>query len=62
MKNPARADAYDAMTSNRSYRNALPQEAARRQIEANAGTQFDPALAAIMLELIDQDTAYAMHE
>lgn len=56
------ADAYDAMTSNRSYRNALPQEAARRQIEENAGTQFDPDMAAIMLQLIDSDTSYGMHE
>ena len=52
----------DAMTSNRSYREALPQEVVRRQIEENAGTQFDPDMAAIMLQLIDEDAEYIMHE
>ena len=56
------ADAYDAMTSNRSYRKALPQDVVRRQIEENAGTQFDPDMAKIMLGLIDNDTEYVMHE
>lgn len=55
------ADAYDAMTSDRSYRKSLPQEVVRRQIEENAGTQFDPDMAAIMLQLIDEDTGYTMH-
>ena len=44
------ADAYDAMTSTRSYRPAMPREAAMRQIEAGAGTQFDPAMAHCFLE------------
>ena len=50
------------MTSNRSYRKALPQDVVRRQIEENAGTQFDPDMAKIMLGLIDKDTEYVMHE
>lgn len=36
------ADALDAMTSNRPYRRALPWEAARREILAQSGKQFDP--------------------
>ena len=56
------ADAYDAMTSNRSYRKAMPQEKVRSQIAVNAGPQFDPDMAAIMLQLIDEDTEYRMHE
>jgi hypothetical protein len=36
------ADAYDAMTSNRSYRPALSHEEALRRLRADAGTQFDP--------------------
>ncbi len=36
------ADAFDAMTSNRSYRGALSAEAALRELEKCKGTQFDP--------------------
>lgn len=56
------ADAYDAMTSNRSYRKALPQDVVRSEIEKGKGTQFDPQIADIMLELIDEDTHYLMRQ
>ena len=56
------ADTYDAMTSNRSYRNYLPQDVVRSEIEKNMGTQFDPKVAKCMIELIDEDKAYVMHE
>jgi|GEM_PF-6796831 len=56
------ADAYDAMTSNRSYRGLMPQAEVRKQIETNAGTQFDPDIAKIMLDMIDADEHYMMHE
>lgn len=56
------ADAYDAMTSMRSYRGIMPQEAVRSEIEKGIGTQFDPRFARIMLGLIDEDTGYTMHE
>jgi putative nucleotidyltransferase with HDIG domain len=36
------ADAYDAMTSDRPYRKALPHETALAELEHGAGTQFDP--------------------
>lgn len=36
------ADAWDAMTSNRSYRNALPEEIAIRELQEGAWGQFDP--------------------
>lgn len=49
------ADAYDAMTSNRSYRSVMPQDVVRKEIEKGIGTQFDPVFAKIMLELIDED-------
>jgi putative nucleotidyltransferase with HDIG domain len=39
------ADCFDAMTSNRTYRKALPLEVAVTEIRRCAGTQFDPALA-----------------
>lgn len=56
------ADAYDAMTSNRSYRNALPQKVVREEIEKGKGAQFDPVIADIMLMLIDEDSDYKMRE
>ena len=56
------ADAYDAMTSRRSYRDPLPQAAVRAEIEKGAGVQFDPAFAKIMIEMIDEDVAYEMRE
>ena len=56
------ADAYDAMTSNRSYRNALPQSMVRDQIAKGRGTQFDPVFANIMLTMIDEDPGYQMRE
>ena len=56
------ADSYDAMTSTRSYRKALPQEVVRAEIEKGKGTQFDPAIADIMLRMIDEDTEYTMKQ
>ncbi|AFM00059.1 MULTISPECIES: HD-GYP domain-containing protein [Desulfitobacterium] len=38
------ADAYDAMTNNRSYRKALSKKAAIQELLRNSGTQFDPEL------------------
>ncbi len=56
------ADAYDAMTSNRSYRNAIPQHIVREEIVKGMGTQFDPVFAKAMLHMIDIDTEYRMQE
>ncbi len=56
------ADAYDAMTSIRSYRDPIPQDKVREQIVMGAGTQFDPRYARLMLDLIDTDTEYEMKE
>ena len=47
------ADAYDAMTSYRSYRAPLDKNAVREEIRKGIGTQFDPAFARIMLRLMD---------
>ncbi len=56
------ADSYDAMTSNRSYRQVLPQEVVRGEIEKGKGTQFDPIFAEIMLQIIDEDEGYNLRE
>lgn len=56
------ADTYDAMASNRSYRKALPQDVVRSEIEKGKGTQFDPEIAEIMLQMIDEDETYSLSE
>lgn len=56
------ADAYDAMTSKRPYRDVLPQEVVREQIESEKGTQFDSEIAEIMLVMIDEDVDYQMKQ
>lgn len=56
------ADAYDAMTSRRSYRDHLTQDAVREELKNGSGTQFDPAFAQIMLEMMEEDTTYKMKE
>ena len=47
------ADAFDAMTSDRPYRRALSREQALAEVERCAGTQFDPEIARIFLELFE---------
>jgi len=56
------ADAYDAMTSNRSYREVMHQEKVRSEIEKGKGSQFDPQIADIMLQMIDEDRTYQMKQ
>lgn len=56
------ADAYDAMSSRRSYRDALPQSQVRSELERGKGTQFDPVFAEIMLHMMDEDVDYQMRE
>ena len=56
------ADAYDAMTSYRSYRDPMAQEKVRSEIENGSGTQFDPRFAAIMLQMIEEDKNYELCE
>ena len=56
------ADAYDAMASKRSYRDILPQDVIRNEIEKGVGTQFDPNIAKLMLDIIDEDKDYKLHE
>ncbi len=46
------ADSFDAMNSNRVYRNKLTKEDIFREIETNKGKQFDPQIADVLLRLI----------
>ncbi len=58
------ADAFDAMSSHRSYRPALPRQKVLSEIAACAGTQFDPELANlfVILDLSEYDALVARHE
>lgn len=56
------ADAYDAMSSKRSYRDVLPQAEVRRELTKGIGTQFDPYFAKIMLDIMDEDVDYLLCE
>lgn len=46
------ADAFDAMSANRVYRDSLDLERVIHEIEKGRGSQFDPKCADIMLDLI----------
>jgi energy-coupling factor transport system substrate-specific component len=50
------ADAYDAMTSNRVYRQHMDMEYVINELKQGAGTQFDPVFTKILLELIEDGT------
>jgi HD-GYP domain-containing protein (c-di-GMP phosphodiesterase class II) len=51
------ADAYDAMTSDRSYRRAMSPSDALEELRRCAGRQFDPACVDAMADLVAQSTA-----
>ncbi|MDX1447951.1 MAG: HD-GYP domain-containing protein [Acidimicrobiia bacterium] len=48
------ADAFDAITSHRSYQPALPVEWAMQEIAKHAGTQFDPGVVDAFVEVADE--------
>jgi diguanylate cyclase (GGDEF)-like protein/putative nucleotidyltransferase with HDIG domain len=54
------ADAYEAMTADRVYRAALGVEAARAELEAGTGTQFDPDVVAALLRALDAGRAHRL--
>lgn len=54
------ADAFDAMTSDRPYRRALPIEEAIDRIRAGAGSQFDPGCAEAFADLAAEDDGFLL--
>ena len=46
-------DAWSAMTTDRPYRNALDRETAHAELDANAGTQFEPKVVAALVKVVD---------
>ena len=49
------ADTFDAMTSKRSYRNALDLQFVKEEIQRCKGTQFDPQIADVFLDILDNN-------
>ena len=49
------ADSFDAMNTNRVYRNKLSKERIIEEIETNKGRQFDPQIADVFLRLLRED-------
>ena len=47
------ADSFDAMTSKRTYRDSLPIDVVKGEIEKNKGTQFDPNIADVFLDILN---------
>ena len=50
------ADAYDAMTSQRSYREPLTDAKVKQELKDHAGTQFDPVFAGILLKYLENES------
>jgi putative nucleotidyltransferase with HDIG domain len=48
------ADAYDAMTCERTYREVFSKEIALEELQHNAGTQFDPYLVKVFVEMMQE--------
>jgi diguanylate cyclase (GGDEF)-like protein/putative nucleotidyltransferase with HDIG domain len=53
------ADAYEAMTSDRSYHASMTHEQARAELERCAGSQFDPDVVNALLSVLARDVAHA---
>ena len=51
------ADTFDAMTSKRSYRDPLPLQVVIDEIKRCSGTQFDPDIAKVFVEILENDYA-----
>lgn len=58
------ADAYDAMNSKRAYRSSLEPDTIREELLANKGSQFDPEVVDVLLEIVEEEadtTLKAIH-
>lgn len=55
-------DAYDAMSSDRAYRKALPDDVIRNELVKGKGTQFDPDMVEVFIRLFDEGKLKAVHD
>jgi len=53
------SDCYDAMTSDRPYRKALPQTVAVEELRKHSGTQFDPVIVKAFIEVLERYYSYS---
>jgi hypothetical protein len=56
------ADSFDAMNSNRCYRKHLSKDVILRELEENAGKQFDPDIVSYMIAMIKEGSIHIMDE
>jgi HD-GYP domain-containing protein (c-di-GMP phosphodiesterase class II) len=49
-------DAFNAMTTDRSYRRAMSNDEAIVELKVNAGTQFDPEVVQALIRVVDRDS------
>ena len=56
------ADVYDNMTSKKSFRDHLPQSRVREEFVTEAGYRFDPEIAKLMVNIIDDDVDYRLKQ
>ena len=56
------AEAFDSMTSEASYKRAIPIDEAMRRVEAGAGSQFDPEIVSILVDLVREGAITAASE
>lgn len=49
------ADTFDAMTSRRAYRDPLPLDVVKAEIKKCSGTQFDPQIANLFLDILENN-------
>jgi HD-GYP domain-containing protein (c-di-GMP phosphodiesterase class II) len=49
------SDAFDAMTTNRSYKKKLPTKVAVQELQRNSGTQFDPEIVQAFLNVLQKE-------
>jgi putative nucleotidyltransferase with HDIG domain len=55
-------DAFNAMTTTRSYRKAMPVPVAVEELRANAGSQFDPSVVDALVAVIHEDARLASRQ
>lgn len=55
-------DAYDAMSSDRAYRKALPEDVIKKELIRNRGTQFDPHMTDVFVEILEEGALDSYNE